>query len=185
MKILSKIVFAYIVALIAISSPSGAQETDFKNIEPQIIKFSDYIRFNFKSDDYVFFEPVIDGNMLIIDFEKPNNLDFSSLIGKTDLLQSFGVSPDNKSMIIRLGSNGVKLRKFFGDDFTTGIDIFLDKDVTTSKRRTIIMSDVPSDAELNNINNEIESSVINSNIITYPLEFIGPPRIGNYKRHFI
>lgn len=171
------LLFIYAGDSLAQSNP--ASSSSLKNIETQIVKFPDFVRFNFKSDDYIIFDPVISGNMLIIDFEKPNNLNLSNLVGKASLLQSFGVSPDNKSMIIRLNNTGIKLRKFVGDNFTTGIDIFMEKGSGEYQRKVVMMSAPPNGNTKNTEPPEApdSSSILSSNIITYPLNFVGPPRI--------
>lgn len=185
MKRFSKI---FILLLVVVLTPyeasygQAATGTGIRNIEPQIIKFPDFVRFNFKSNDYITFTPVINGNMLIIDFDEPNNLNLADLVGKTELLQSFGVSPDNRSMIIRLNNSGVKLRKFVGDDFTTGMDIFLEKGEQDFQRKVVFMSDIPQEGEIavtatDEDEETIAAKVMESDIITYPLDFVGPPRI--------
>lgn len=164
------------------STPENNNASEIKNVEPQIVRFPDFVRFNFKSDEYISFDPVIDGTMLIIDFEQANNMNLSNLVGKTSLLKSFGISPDNKSMVIRLNSPGIKLRKFIGDDFTTGIDIFMNSNIAEIKNNsTIMMSDIPENDQTSEeeiIEEEPQKLLAESDIITYPLDFVGPPRIN-------
>ncbi len=120
--------------------------------------------------------------MLIIDFDQANNLNLSNLVGKTSILKSFGASPDNKSMIIMLNNTGVKLRKFVGDNFTTGIDIFMDQGAEPYERKVVMRSSIPDGNEVIKGSATSTSSVLKSNIITFPKSYVGPPRIEQIYR---
>ena len=166
-------------------------EQNLKKVKSEVFRFQDFIRFSFESDDYLKFTPVIDGEMLILDFDDANDINLSDVAQASKVIRSFGASPDNRSIIIRLNRSGLKLRRFVGDNFSTGFDVFFDDDKVKSRKR-VVMSTIDGSAEQNLediLASSTDSSDVTSqgivnlaegkynNIITYPIDFVGPPRI--------
>ncbi len=160
-------------------APVEAQASaDVKPITPEITKFNDYYRFSFKSTDYQPFDVLIDGSDIIVDFEAANDLDLEKYIYDGSIIKSFGSSGDGKSYIIRANADGLKIRKFIGDDNATGFDLF-----TTGEKiekKVIMMSSLPEGEESASETDAKKNEALKyagAQIVTFPKEFIGPPKI--------
>jgi tetratricopeptide (TPR) repeat protein len=169
-------IFPFVLIAQESDNADGISADGIRNIQPLVIKYPDFIRFEFKSDDYVTFSPLIAGNMLIIDFDDANNLDLSPLARDSNLVRSFGSSPDSRSILMRLQSTDLKLRKFIADDFTTGFDLYVKYDETAEQAQTVVMSSLPDEEAAAS-----EAEIIDDKgrIIVFPREFVGPPTIGH------
>jgi hypothetical protein len=156
----------------------AAVSDDVKPITPEITKFNDYYRFSFKSTDYQPFDVLIDGSDIIVDFEAANDLDLEKYIYDGSIIKSFGSSGDGKSYIIRANADGLKIRKFIGDDNATGFDLF-----TTGEKiekKVIMMSSLPEGEESASETDAKKNEALKyagAQIVTFPKEFIGPPKI--------
>lgn len=174
-----------ILSLIVSSSAVLAQD-NIEKINIQAIKFADYFRFIFVPEDgeLVDFVPSVDGDRVIIDFAQPNNFDISEIADKTNVIDSFGASADNRSVIIKMNATNLKIRNFIGENGSNGFDVFFSN--VGSKKKQILMSSlesIPESAsdellEAYNTDAKEKRKVITSNIITYPLSFVGPPNVN-------
>lgn len=189
-KLLKIFIFKFIAAAILVSAiNSYAQSNESLKLSSEITKFNDYYRFSFKSNEYAPFDVLIDGSDVILDFEKPNDLDLSRYIYNNSIMRAFGSSADQKSFILKLNADGLKIRKFIADDNTVGFDLFVDGEKST--KQTIMMSSLPEDSlqpvevkEEKPVEEVRESKArrkqnkyAKTDIITFPPEYIGPPRI--------
>lgn len=173
---------------------ANAQGNESLKLATEITKFNDYYRFSFKSNEYAPFDVLIDGSDVILDFEKANDLDLSRYIYNNSIIRAFGSSADQKSFILKLNADGLKIRKFIADDNTVGFDLFLSGEKSTKK--TIMMSSLPEDAiQTSGIEQEKpkeqrreskakikHNKFAKADIITFPPEYIGPPRVEQLYR---
>ena len=170
---------AVILSLVLVKNGVEAQETTVpENVVADVTKFNDYYRFSFKSPDYNPFDMLIDGDDIVIDFERANNLDLAKYIYDDSVVRSFGSSGDGKSYVIRVNGDGAKARKFIGDDNTTGFDLFITNEQT--EKKTILMSALPGEEEAADGETAAltpANKFAKVQIITYPPEFVGPPKV--------
>jgi hypothetical protein len=184
--------------VIALSQPCfAAEKTDEATavkIKPSIIKYRNFYRVVFEAQDgnYVNFTPYIDGNILMIDFDRPNNINTNKLTKDfKEIVKSAGSGQNNKSIILKLKVSDIKLRKFITDN-ATGFDLFYKSNDVTKIARNVIKRSKPleeQEVKAGENPNEIASKdgnsparpvfFSNTAILTYPLQYIGPPAISH------
>jgi hypothetical protein len=196
LKRLAKIfLYTFIAASTLISAVNAsAQNSESLKLSTEITKFNDYYRFSFKSSEYAPFDVLIDGSDVILDFEKANDLELSRYIYNNSIMRAFGSSADQKSFILKLNAEGLKIRKFIADDNTVGFDLFVSGE--KSNKKTIMMSSLPEDAiQSGQVKEEKPKEEVReskarkklnkfakTDIITFPPEYIGPPRVEQLYR---
>jgi hypothetical protein len=160
-----------------------------EQVTAKVAKLADFYRIEFESTNYVAFSPSIDGNTLTIDFDKPNNLS-AAIFGKNlDIVRAYGESGDGKSLTLKLSVGDLKIRRFISDNFTTGFDLFFDKQKEV-KRKVIyktqlidgeISTEVSAEEDKKNKAaglKTVKKFVPSNTIVIFPKAFIGPPAIS-------
>lgn len=142
------------------------------SIKPELIRIRDYIRFIFNSEKPNDISLRIENNILYLDFQKANNIDFNSLTKYLPELKSVGVADRAKSLILNFNNKILKAKKFISDGNNFGFDLYLDKE-NFKKRSFVLMTPIIG----NKKEDGEEKKSVDRKIVTYPNDFVGPPKI--------
>lgn len=164
----------------------GEDVDEIIKIKPEILRLGDYLKFQFNSEREFDINVSIRGNSLYLDFNRPNDIDFFSLIDNLDELKSIGTSSENLQVTLNFNNEIEKVRKFLGDNNTVGFDLFLDKKKLAERKKYKIMTGLPDDVidffdsfigPETPTEETVKTGKNYTKIITYPKAFIGPPKI--------
>jgi len=140
-------------------------------IKPELFRIKNYLRFNFNSEKKNDVTVKVDGNALFLDFERPNDIDFFSLVNQLDELKSVGVSEKSKQLTLYFKNKISKVKKFISDGNNFGFDLYLAK--KAYKKNYVFMTPILGTEPVA----QLKSDGSRMKIVTYPKEYIGPPRI--------
>jgi hypothetical protein len=175
-------------ALMSISLPAQTG-IDLNSITTRITKYPDFYRTEFESTNYVPFTPTLDGDLLTIEFQNKTDVN-AALFGKNlDIVRAYGESDDGRTIVMRLSYGNLKLRRFIADNFTSGFDLFFDRQIAARNRNIIYKTQTVDGNIQTTVTTEqqkipetalqpVRKFVPKNNIIVFPKTFIGPPAVS-------
>lgn len=156
-----------------------------KNVKTELLFFDNFVRMVFSGIEYGQLNPLLEGDNVIIDFSKPADVAIQGYGSDNPFIKAYGFANDNKSVLFRMRGDAAKMRKFITDN-GVGFDVFVTSNEEPKESdekqepSIVLMSALPGEDEefeeeiVEDVAEEIATSLAPL-IVTYPLEFVGPP----------
>ncbi len=178
-----------------------AASPNSQKVTISIEMYDGFARTIFSGIEYTDLNPILEGDNLVIDLKKPADINIAGYNSNNKYIKSYGLANDDRSIVFRMRNPSSKLRRFIADN-GVGFDIFSNAvqqqnpnlAEVTNKRNVIIMSALPGEVKPLTLNKELVAEEVTEDkvtapeifeaplMITYPLEYIGPPAITQQLR---